>query len=166
MKEQSPRPVAGGVPRSRGQERQLKQKGENKMNIRELADAISLGATLHPQGTGTYYNRETNTTCGMGAALEAMGVSITTLDPPQLWGICQRLWPGAYEGSHECPIKGCRRGRATVVGMVVHLNDYPHHWTRERIAAWVATVATVEPRDEQRVDTCATTQPVEVEVAG
>ncbi len=36
---------------------------------------------------------------------------------------------------HTCP--ECRKKRLPLGALIVHLND-AHHWTRERIAAWVA----------------------------
>ena len=115
----------------------------------KLSDAISVGAKLRPQGTGAYYDAETHATCAMGAALEAVGVDITALDMVVLWGKCGRLWSWARAKQHECPVGDC--GSITsAMGIITHLNDRPHCWTRERIAAWVAVV---EPQDGQP---CAT----------
>ena len=110
----------------------------------KLADAISLGATLRPQGTGTFYNAETHATCVMGGALEAAGVDVTTLNPGDLWRESERLWAWAYAGGYnKCPVEDYE-SISSVAGIITRLNDHPHCWTRERIAAWVAVV---EPPD-------------------
>jgi hypothetical protein len=62
-------------------------------------------------GSGDYY-RGSNSSCALGAA---------------------------YEGIYRLPdtADGVRPQRLDRGALIVHLND-AHHWTRERIAAWVA----------------------------
>ncbi len=95
-----------------------------------LSDAIRLGAMLHPQCFEVMYTLddhfEITATCAVGAAIQA-GYTFAYL----LGG--QRM---------ACP--ACGHYDEPIVGIIQHLND-AHRWTRERIAAWVATLEPLTP---------------------
>jgi hypothetical protein len=101
---------------------------------RELAGAILAGAKRRPdQAFGDYY-RGRNSSCALGAAYEGI---YRLPDTPE--GVRpQRLdrFFDCLEGVvRKCP-EECKK-RLPLGALIVHLND-DHHWTRERIAAWVA----------------------------
>lgn len=99
-----------------------------------LSDAIRLGAMLRPQAfRGLFADHGS---CALGAALDAIGAGI------DLGG---RYPLDRFEGApaiREVEIP-CRcpwyMGGLPLDTAIVHLND-SHHWTRERIADWVATL--------------------------
>jgi hypothetical protein len=81
-------------------------------------------------------------TCALAAAAEAVG--------QELLHVHQWLprWPFIFERA-TCPNCGLfnRVGR-TVTNVIAHLND-EHHWTREQISDWVATVELADERSAQ-----------------
>jgi hypothetical protein len=109
----------------------------------QLSEAIRLGALLKPQafhGPPAYLNlKDAAKTCALAAAAEAVGD--TYLDIFR-WRTDQR-WPFMEEET-RCP--ECLSITYPVVTMITHLNDF-HQWTRERIAAWVATFEPAEVAD-------------------
>jgi len=100
----------------------------------ELADAILHGAESRPeQAFGDYFvGRQAS--CALGAAYEGMYKL-----PRQVEGVrplrLDRLFDCLEGTLRTCP-EGCKK-RVALGSMILHLND-DHHWTRERIADWVA----------------------------
>lgn len=105
-----------------------------------LSDAILLGSMLRPQCFYKPFNGVGS--CAFGAAEEAIGINIAspayagTSTIPEKWEWTQ----GSGMGCPECGETPFRI--ASIISE--HLND-GHRWTRERIAAWVATVEPKEP---------------------
>ncbi len=100
----------------------------------ELADAILHGSECRPdQAFGNYFEGR-RASCALGAAYEGMyrlpgeagGIRPLRLD---------RLFDCLENTLRSCP-EGCKK-RLALGSMILHLND-DHHWTRERIAEWVA----------------------------
>jgi hypothetical protein len=101
---------------------------------RELAGAILEGSKRRTdQAFGDYY-RGRNSSCALGAAYEGIYRLPDTADgvrPQRL----DRLFECLEGVVRICP-EGCKK-KLPLGALIVHLND-AHHWTRERIAAWVA----------------------------
>lgn len=100
----------------------------------ELAAAILDGAHRRPdQAFGEYFEGR-RASCALGAAYEGMYLlprDASGIRPKRL----DRLFDCLENTLRSCP-EGCRK-RLALGAMILHLND-DHHWTRERIAAWVA----------------------------
>lgn len=107
----------------------------------KLSDAIRLGSTLKPKGTGAFGN---NRTCALGAAAEAAGIK-------KDFNELELAFPILGKTGIPCP--DC--GKVHVWIMIIRrwgdlsltitiLNDV-HGWSRERIAGWVASVEPTEP---------------------
>lgn len=102
----------------------------------KLSEAIRLGAVLKPQAFGTVFDGRG--TCVYGAAFDAVGELPTypcigfthILAHHPDWSLIDGPCP-------ECAIQ-CSPA---------HLNDV-HHWSREAIADWVATIESQEPAAE------------------
>ena len=100
----------------------------------ELAEAILQGSSHRPDQAFGHYFEGRRASCALGAAyegmyrlpLEATGVRPLGLD---------RLFDCLENTLRTCQ-EGCKK-RLALGSMILHLND-DHHWTRERIAAWVA----------------------------
>jgi hypothetical protein len=107
----------------------------------ELAAAILSGAATRPQqAVGSYY-QGLHASCALGAAYEGMyrlPAAAEGVHPLGLW----RLFDCLENSLRRCP-EGCRK-RIPLGAMILHLND-DHHWTRERIAAWVSPPAESTP---------------------
>ena len=109
-------------------------RAEIRHDEQELADAILHGAVNRPDQAFGHYFEGRRASCALGAAyegmyrlpLEATGVRPLGLD---------RLFDCLENTLRTCP-EGCKK-RLALGSMILHLND-DHHWTRERIAAWVA----------------------------
>lgn len=100
----------------------------------ELAQAILDGAHRRPDQAFGEYFEGSRASCALGAAYEGMYRL-----PRQADGVrpkhLERLFDCLENTLRSCP-EGCRK-RLALGAMILHLND-DHHWTRERIAAWVA----------------------------
>lgn len=99
------------------------------MTTLRLSEAIKLGSMLRPQAF--WENFTAIGSCAIGAGLEAVG---------KRWDYATSIWPwlNAPQACPECGVEHERGG-----WVITHLNDI-HHWTRERIADWVATVEPAE----------------------
>jgi len=98
----------------------------------KLSEAIRLGAMLRPQA---FSASTRHGTCAVYAALDAIG---------QFNNRRYEFFPILNLEKQQCPECGSTHyGYSTLAGTIFHLND-EHHWTRERIADWVATI---EPAD-------------------
>lgn len=100
----------------------------------ELAEAILHGSESRPeQAFGNYFEGR-RASCALGAAYEGMYKL-----PREAGGIrplhLDRLFDCLENTLRRCP-EGCKKSLA-LGSMILHLND-DHHWTRERIAEWVA----------------------------
>lgn len=127
----------------------------------KLSEAIRLGAMLKPPSRGGFMGvaYRADGSCALKAAGDALGFSHSTdvaAPYPQLRDRFRWL-----DAPRACHIDGCTDdnfdGRFNdTLQIVYHLNDH-HHWTREQIADWVATV---EPADatssEPLIETPAT----------
>jgi hypothetical protein len=115
-----------------------------------LSEAIRLGAMMNPiQAFDVYKNKATGGTCAMGAALDAVGQiqHVVKLGrDPRRHDIPKRLWPFAFVHA-TCPVCGPIQLSTSIVA---HINN-KHHWTRERIAEWVATVEPLEQSEPLEV---------------
>lgn len=95
-----------------------------------LSEAMKLGAMMKPQGFGWFL--KDGKSCALGAAMEAVGVSIAEGDryDPSVelwtWLIKPRPCPACPEFGHW----------SSTGAVIAHLND-DHLWTREAIAAWI-----------------------------
>ena len=110
----------------------------------ELAEAIRHGAVDRPeQAFGSYFVGR-RASCALGAAYEGM-----YLLPREAGGVrpvhLERLFDCLEYTLRSCP-EGCKK-RLTLASMILHLND-DHHWTRERIAQWVAPPPETKPEDK------------------
>lgn len=92
-----------------------------------LSECIRLGAMLAPKNDWSH--SEPGRLCALEAACVAIGV-----DRKEWADVCI-LWGWTWDTLTTCPV--CDRNER-VVDLIWHLNDR-HCWTRERIAAWVAS---------------------------
>ena len=100
----------------------------------ELAAAILDGAAHRPEQAIGHYYEGLHASCALGAAYEGMHrlpAEAEGARPRDLW----RLFDCLENTLRTCP-EGCKK-RLALGSMILHLND-DHHWTREKIAAWVA----------------------------
>lgn len=117
----------------------------------KLSDAILLGAMSKPQGEGSRSSYSSaRATCALGAAAFASGIDCGM----------------SYEFRARFPIlskmvvnPSTEAGTAMRLYLVImHLNDFAK-WTRERIAAWVATL---EAQQEVQAEVQRVAEPAEV----
>ena len=114
----------------------------------KLSEAISLGSTMHPQGFGHY--QLDGKTCAMGAAACAVSIHVDYDEE------IVKPWPWLSIPA-ECPVCAVNDSDGQdFLWVIIHLND-EHMWTREKIAAWVATI---EPKDAQQVSEKVTVSPL------
>jgi hypothetical protein len=99
----------------------------------KLSEAIRLGSLLKPQAFGNMWVGSGS--CAFGAALDALGITKSTFTT------VADTWPW-LKAPMNCPACGEPTERIARI-ISTHLND-AHRWTREKIAAWVATV---EPQE-------------------
>lgn len=111
-----------------------------RKGLPSLAQAILKGSQWTKQRIGGWRGREINesgervvTACALQAGLEAVGKG----DYEGLEAV-RELWPEVAWVQARCPAEDCPN-KTTIDGQVMHLNDQ-HHWSRERIAAWVGRV--------------------------
>jgi hypothetical protein len=117
-----------------------------------LSEAIKLGAMLRPQRFGPPSGRVPlalePASCALAAATEAVGnESLNISRDSERWPILVRLTacPACRQRApHDRLISDGAPWPLSII--IVELNDQ-HRWTRERIAAWVATL---EPADDRR----------------
>lgn len=95
----------------------------------QLSEAIRLGAMLKPQGFDAWTPGHS---CALQAAADAVGIG---QEDNLMYVEARRRWPFLNE-MQTCP--ACN-GPEDALVTLWHLNDQ-HHWTRERIADWVATI--------------------------
>lgn len=114
-----------------------------------LSEAIRLGAMLRPQAFGFLFHD--GNSCAIGASLEASGICgyVGESWMPIGWsGVLGKMYPILVSREVDPP-DGAKIHSATkdprVWDIIVDLNNPPNGWTRERIAAWVATVEPKEP---------------------
>ena len=113
----------------------------------ELAAAIRHGVEGRPeQAFGSYFEGR-RASCALGAAYEGMYML-----PREAGGVrpvhLERLFDCLEYTLRSCP-EGCKK-RLTLASMILHMND-DHHWTRERIAEWVAPAPEPKPEDKTSV---------------
>jgi hypothetical protein len=118
-----------------------------------LSEAIRLGAMNRPQAYGSYFEKETNRTCALGAALDAIGLLALSGGDQQLYVAFPLLNLQGVPSPCGCVLVIFAD---TLGGRITHLNDH-HHWTRERIADWVESVERAETQTCERE--CAVTCP-------
>src|SRR6185295_5240963 len=104
-----------------------------------------LGAMMRPQVTGI--TSDQRGTCALGAALEAVG---RANNPEEGWMPIYDIWPVTRE---TVSYPGERHhGERMLVGSCCWILNDADHWTRERIADFVAGV-------EDTLSTAVTLQP-------
>jgi hypothetical protein len=105
-----------------------------------LSEAIKLGATLRPQAFGGLFKTPIHSvegigSCALGAAYEAtFGKTQPAARQFDVYAALSDQYP-LLDAPARCAECGLER---TVEGVISHLNDV-HFYTREAIAAWVAT---------------------------
>lgn len=120
----------------------------------KFSEAIRLGAMSTKQVFGLSYRKDLITeeithTCALGAALHAVG---------GLGAAWPTEWNWAYEILAHCPVRHCAHRTPLetpcVLTVTAHLND-SHHWSREKVADWVAQMEpkylTSEPTPVEQV---------------
>jgi hypothetical protein len=104
----------------------------------ELAKAMAEGLSRRPdQAFGNYFVGR-RASCALGAAYEGLyrlPEEAGQILPRRL----ERLFDCLEGTSRRCPEEGCRK-KVMLAAIIVHLND-DHRWSRERIAAWVESLA-------------------------
>ena len=108
----------------------------------KLSEAIRLGAMLKPQWFGFADSFGNTRTCAIQAAFDAIGQLGNRIPAFHFWPIVKldAVCP------ESCCIAGLSDDGVGLDNVIIHLND-AHHWTRERIADWVATI---EAQQEQQ----------------
>ena len=99
----------------------------------KLSEAIRLGAMNRPQAFGAFEHR--GGTCALGAACEAIGLSIEVANHAHISERLQSLFPVLRTQRVACPVCG-RVQHCSLASLIADLNDR-HRWTREAIADWV-----------------------------
>lgn len=117
-----------------------------------LSEAIRLGAMLRPQVVLFFFSN--GASCALGAAAEASGV--TYPDFGRVISVLEDRWPWIYAVYAPCPVCQDRRNMR---GLVPHLNN-AHAWTREEIAAFVATIEPVHGQTTEEPKAVAAVDPV------
>lgn len=102
-----------------------------------LSDAIVLGSTLRPQCRNNFFSPVDGMlgSCALGAAAEAAGLALRCgpgITHEDIYG----EWPFLLLLGGTCPV--CSRS-GPLSSLVFCLSD-EHHWTREQIAEFIATV--------------------------
>lgn len=113
-----------------------------------LSEMMLLGSVVSGQAFGVFEDRDGNT-CAIGSALKAAGrnaIDISITKSKEVFPIL----------NHDalCPVDGCRWGNNKpwypympgLFLIVTHLNE-EHQWTRQEIAAFVATIEPQEPTE-------------------
>ncbi len=102
--------------------------------IQKLSEAIRLGAMMRPQGVVLFIDEVRNTSCALGAAMEASGLEgFQYIDLRHRYPILTQ-----WEHCPECRLSGL------VEGIIASCLNDDHRWTRERIADFVESL---EPKD-------------------
>lgn len=99
----------------------------------QLSDAIRLGAMLKPQEFG--HLLANGRTCAFGAAFDALGLLEVVLGT-SLASATLDQWPWLLTHAPHPIIAGYVE---PAINVILKLNDV-EHWSRERIADWVASV--------------------------
>ena len=126
----------GGTPR-------FPTRDEIRHDEAELAEAILHGSLSRPQQSFGHYYEGRRASCALGAAYEGMyrlPREAQEIRPRHL----ARLFECLENSLRSCP-EGCKK-RLALGAMILHLND-DHHWTREKIAEWVAPHAAASPSE-------------------
>jgi hypothetical protein len=121
-------------------------RAEIRQDEAELAEAILHGVVYRPEQAFGHYYEGRRASCALGAAYEGMYRL-----PPDAGSVRpfqrDRLFDCLENTLRSCP-EGCRK-RLPLAAMILHLND-DHHWTRERIAQWVAPPPETKPPGPDR----------------
>ena len=102
-----------------------------------LAEAILAGARRRPQQLFGAYFEGTDRSDALGSAYEGiyrLPADATGIRPKGIY----RFFPCLDNSVRRCP-DDCRK-QLLLDSLLIHLND-DHHWSRERIARWLAGVA-------------------------
>ena len=117
----------------------------------KLSEAIRLGAMATEHATHALQRIGRNgsiVTCALGSALYAVG---QRLDGSAAYDYIGARWQWVVSHLVLCPgCCGCHNQHHPRE-IIIHLND-SHHWSRERIAYWVAMIEPQEqlPLEDQR----------------
>ena len=98
----------------------------------ELADAIAEGARRRPQAFGEYFSTTTADRARLAPRTKAHIRCPKTRTP------FVRAWTACSTASRTCAADVPKdvNKRLPLNAIILHLND-DHHWTRERIVAWL-----------------------------
>ena len=110
----------------------------------KLSEAIRLGAMATGRASGDFYKN--GNTCALGAAFYAIGgLEYTDNTAMPYMGLDTPFGPWGWMHTRIARCPGCENV-SSVRYLIPHLNNnIGHSWSRERIAAWVATI---EPQEE------------------
>jgi hypothetical protein len=114
----------------------------------KLSEAIRLGAGAVKEDRAVYLsmNRPDPCGCALGTAMYAMGAR-SMLD---YYDGTFKQWPWLALPGPKCPECEClHHGTDDIpsVAFTISVLHCAHKWTRERIAAWVATI---EPQEQEQ----------------
>jgi hypothetical protein len=113
----------------------------------KLSEAIRMNGMMVPQGFGEASMASAVQPCALGGALQSIGKQHAYQGSNLNYWEVEIAWPWSVKHIHEsCPAdSNCHSQYSDTLSNVYHLND-SHHWTREQIAAWVASI---EPQENQ-----------------
>ena len=115
----------------------------------KLSEMMLLGSMVRGQSYHSFCEHRLDgqvTSCAMGAALEAIGVPITEMSREEIVEDAIRRGVRAWSwmlNPERCPHGKCRK-KCRVDNLIYHINNR-HKWTRERIAAFIASIEPHEP---------------------
>lgn len=119
---------------------------ESCAQLRALAQAMRHGATLRPQAGNTLFGIpfdfalcEQIGSCALGSVYEAVYGTFDLTDHATKMTLLSQRFPVLNLEVYS-PIKAEQYIPASLRFQITRLND-EHHWTREQIANWVASLA-------------------------
>jgi len=110
----------------------------------KLSEAIRMNGMMRPQGFGSLSIMSPTEPCALGGALQSIGKQSTHRIANYIE--IAVAWPWSnHPILKDCLVADCDYIYADATTNIFHLND-AHHWTREQIADWVASI---ESQEEQ-----------------
>ena len=110
-----------------------------------LSEAIRLGAMLRPQEYKAVFAQRDGEwySCAIGAIAEAVGQKPNNINEGLFRAVQSFPILNSIVGTYPCDCGQVFLAGGRIWHIISHLNN-SHRWTRERIAAWVATI---EPQE-------------------